>query len=414
MLTLFAILSVLWTIWGTAAVLAALSVRKCARRYERKPPDRFSDYRPPVVVVVPFKGVDLDFDIAVANLCNQRYPNYQLLCVVESADDPAHDALTAALARHPHCAARVLVAGRAGPHEGQKVHNLLHAVEPRLADGDEEEVWVFADADAAPGTEWLAELVGPLRQHWITGVTTGYRWMIPPAPGNKPFFAAFWSHAASVLNSSVACFYGYDRFNHAWGGSMAIRRATAIDGELVHYLRGSLSDDYQTTRMCRRTPLRVYFVPRCLVPSAIDFDARSFFEFAQRQYIITRTHAPRLYYRVLALHAFFLLSYVSAWAALGAAIVAGPAVLAVLPAIALAVVGVANQVRAVYRRRVVHHAFGDAMVERLAPTLRLDRWGTPLWMTLHLVVSLSGLLSRTIDWRGKRYRIDAPQRVREL
>lgn len=412
MLILFAILSVLWITWGTATVLAALSVRKCARRYELKPPRRFSDYQPPIVLVVPIKGVDLDLETAIANLCNQVYPDYRLICVVESTDDPAHDALREQLARHPHCKAELLVAGRSLPNEGQKVHNLLRAIEPRVAEGSEDEVWVFADSDAAPGTGWLTELVGPLQQHWITGITTGYRWMIPPE--NKGIFAGFWSHVASVINSSVACFYGYDKFNHAWGGSMAMRRSTALDGELIEHWRGALSDDYQATRMCRATLLRVYFVPRCLVPARIDYDGPGFFEFARRQYVITRTHAPWMYYRALAMHAMFFLGYVTAWVGLVAAIVVGPWWLIPLPAITLAVVFAMNQLRAGFRRRVVRYAFGDETLARLKTTLQLDRWATPVWMTLHFAVLASALFTRTIDWRGRRYRINGPQRVTEL
>ncbi|MCC6682191.1 MAG: hypothetical protein IT445_14920 [Phycisphaeraceae bacterium] len=412
MLLLLAILAMVWTAWAAAAILSAISVRKFARRYEHGQREVFESFRPKAAVIVPFKGMDIDLEMAVDRLCNQEYPDYQLLCVVESADDPAYPLLQRELAKHAHRRSQLLIAGPAARNEGQKVHNLIFAIEHLMKTDDGEEVWAFADSDALPGTKWLAQLVGPLGQHWITGVTTGYRWFT--APGSGPLANRVWSSLASVINSSIACFTGYDRYNHAWGGSMAMRRFTAIDGELLERLRGSLSDDYQITHLCRAVGLRIYFVPRCLVASSVDFNARSLFTFAQRQYVITRCYAPRLYYPALLLLSLHVLGPFTAAAALIGGLIAGETGLWILALIAMVTAFIANQVRSSYRGRVVRNAFGPDMPGRLKLALRMDRWLTPLWMSAHLLLMLSGLLTRDIAWRGRRYRIHGPQQVEQL
>lgn len=401
----YAILGILWALWVVAAVLSVILVRKFGGRFLHWEHDRYEKYSPSVALIVPFRGVDLELEHTIETLCNQQYDNYRLICVVESEDDPAYPLLRDLLGRHPHRNTQLVVAGPADRHEGQKVHNLLRVIEQLLADDQSEEAWVFADSDTAPGPLWLRDLVRPLCRFDRNGVTTGYRWMVPTR--------RFWSEVASVINSSVACFCGYENLTHAWGGSMAMRRDVAVEGDFAGHLRGALSDDYQATRMCRRMGRRVYFVPPCFVASTVDFDRRSFFNFARRQYVITRLYAPWVYYRALGLMLMHVLGWISAWAALIVALAAGSD-LWKFPAAAILVVFIANQFRAHYRKRGVRIIFGDAMVQKLRRALRLDRWATPLWLTIHLLVILSALGTRTIEWRGKRYRINGPQRVEQL
>ncbi len=251
--------------WCVQAVLAVIAQRKLAERAANPQTQRFGAYRPPAALIVPFKGVEPALQSNLKSLFDQDYPNYRLLLVVEDEQDPAYPLLCQAISEHPERKAQIVVAGVAGPNEGQKVHNLIAAVEKLEQDGSGEEVWVFADSDAVPGRDWLGELVGPLCQE-RTAVTTGFRWLVPqPPPGQTrtPFSAKI----ASILNSSTTGYIRRDRFTHAWGGSMAMRTSTARQADLIGRWRGAISDDYQVTRMCRDLSRRVYFVPECFVAS---------------------------------------------------------------------------------------------------------------------------------------------------
>ncbi len=412
------LMSTLWAVWMTQAVLSALQVRKFARLPCRKRRDRFASFRPPVSVIVPFKGVDRRLAAHVRALCEQDYPDYELLMVVDSDTDPAHRVLTEQLARYPKRKAQVLVAGRAGVNEGQKVHNQLFAIDHITARPSERcarsSVWVFADSDAVPGRRWLADLVGPLCKTHITGVTTGYRWLVPTRcrGGTKP---TLWSHLASIINSSVACSYGHDAFNHAWGGSMALTAETAKQGDLRRRLVGALCDDYQFSRTSRALGRRVYFVPWCLVATPVDFDLRGLINFAHRQYLLTRVYAPKLFLAALALTSLYVVGWASAWGGLSMALWRDPGGRAWWwPAGVMGVVFLANQARASFRRRAIERALGRRDLVRLRWTLWLDRWATPVWMTLHWLLILRSAMGRTMRWRGISYRLFAPQRVENI
>ncbi|MEX0745960.1 MAG: glycosyltransferase family 2 protein [Phycisphaeraceae bacterium] len=408
----YILLALLWTAWGTQAVLSAVQVRKFARRLERAPREKFDAYRPPAAVIVPFKGVEPALADNLRALCTQEYPAYRLVLVVQTEDDPAHAALKQAVRDHPDRRIDLVVAGHAPATVGQKVHNQLAALDHLHSATGDEQVWVFADSDAVPGPNWLGNLVGPLERE-DRGLTTGYRWLVPEGTDGRP--ATIWAKLASVMNGSVACFAGRDQFNQAWGGSMAVRVGTARQAELVDSLEGCLTDDYPLTRMTHRLGKRVYFVPRCLVASPVSFSFTELVNFAHRQYLITRVYAPGLYAAAALLPALYLAGFGSAWAALLTGLLTAPrGPLWIMAATAIAVVFVANQIRASYRKRAVRNAFGQAMVERLHATLLLDRWATPLWMALHWALILRAGFGRTMRWRGIRYELRGPQAVRRL
>lgn len=411
--TLLTLLTVIWIAWAIQAVLSVLIVRKFIRGYRLPPRKRYVEYCPPAAVIVPFKGMDLDLRANVRALCEQDYPTYRLIFVVESEDDPACPVLREELAKCDR-PAELIVAGIAGSTQGQKVHNLIAAVEHLERSAGGEVVWAFADSDAVPGPDWLGALVGPLALEQ-TGVATGYRWFVPTPSlsSQNERGATVWSHLGSVMNSSVACWAGRNRQIHAWGGSMAIRAETAREGDLLGLWRGALSDDYQMSRLCKQLGRRIYFVHGCLIASPVDFSFRSLWSFVRRQYIITRTHAPGLYAAALIMLSLYVAGFLSAAAALLWFVVAQPGDGRVMvPLLAAATVFVADHLRSMYRRRVIRHAFGDKMVQRMRMTLWIDAHLTPLWMMLHWLIVLSAGVGRTITWRGNRYRIRSPQDIR--
>ncbi|MCG8400306.1 MAG: glycosyltransferase [Firmicutes bacterium] len=204
---LWIILISLWVSWCAQAILSVLLVRKFARRLTRTPREVYETYRPKAVVIVPFKGIEPGIEEHIQRLAEQSYPDYRLVFIVQSEDDAAHDLLQQA-ARSSARVCDIVIAGDAPPTVGQKVHNHLRALEFIKNQQWNERVWVFADSDAAPGSDWLGNLVGPLHDK-RTGVTTGYRWLIPDCPPPLQGGATIWSHFASIINSSR-----YNQDNH--------------------------------------------------------------------------------------------------------------------------------------------------------------------------------------------------------
>ena len=357
-------LLVLWAAWIIQCGVAVLLARKLSKRLGGKPRAREAGYRPRAFVIVPFKGFDTGLDSAVGRLFEQDYPDYELLFVVESKDDSAYPVLAAHLARTQRVRAEVVLAGRAGPGQGQKVHNQMTALRQIDPCSRDQDVWVFADSDAVPGPSWLGAMVGPLVKSRLTGATTGYRWLVPA--GAK----TFWSSCASVLNSSSAVFLASRRLTCAWGGSMAMRVATARRGDLMGRLRGALTDDFPVTRMCRQLKLRVYFVASCLLPTPVTMGLGDLVNFIHRQFLITRVYAPGLFWSALAVVSLFMAGWLSAashvlveswqrpgrfqWCwSLGVCLVAG----------------LMYELRWIYRRRIVRQAFAPPVCDQLRQAL---------------------------------------------
>ena len=406
-------LFILWAGWIAQAVLMAIHLSQFARAVAKPARQNFDDFCPPVAVIVPFKGHDPDLARHVRALVRLDYPDYRLVFVLEDRDDPARGIIELELQQH-EALPRIdwVDAGPATDTTGQKVHNQLSALQHLQQSDDPSVVWVFADSDALPGRHWLSKLVGPHSQPDRVGVSTGYRWLVPELRAQQPRLA---SAVVSVINSAVACLIAHPRLTQAWGGSMAVRADFARDQGLVdRYLTGAISDDYQMTRMCRDAGRRVYFVPSCLVASPVNFGWQQLLEFGRRQYVITRRHDHKLYFRGVGVVLLYLLSTLTAWASLIYAPLTAEWGLGIVALCTIVVVVVCNQLRAGYRRRVVAIAFGKDQLRYMRHTLWLDRFGTTLVMAVNLVLLLSAAFGRTITWRTKRYRLDGPRNIRRL
>ncbi|MDQ1612322.1 MAG: hypothetical protein QOG00_2253, partial [Pyrinomonadaceae bacterium] len=88
------------------------------------------DFTPFVTVVVPCRGLDQELHENLSALCEQNYPAFEIIFVIDSREDPALEVIeglrrTWGNASSP--ATRVVVAGAAS-ESGQKVHNLIAAV----------------------------------------------------------------------------------------------------------------------------------------------------------------------------------------------------------------------------------------------------------------------------------------------
>ena len=294
---LFSILSSILLIQSILALVAALRfTHYCLRKRQA----RQNRYQPKAVVIVPCKGIDHDFDENLRAVLVQDYRDYEVIFVTESENDPAHGALSR-LIKQNRRAAWMVVAGEAQA-QGQKVHNLCAAIDMLDSIDRRTEVLVFADSDARPPRDWLAELVAPLSDKRI-GATTGFRWYEPSISQHNPAGSSA-SLLLSAWNSSALALLG-ERSSFAWGGSMAIRRENFERLGVKKLWQGAASDDYVLTSAIREMGQRIKFVPQCLVASHAGATFQSLLEFTTRQMRITRVYAPRVWKLACVTHSFY-------------------------------------------------------------------------------------------------------------
>ena len=392
-------LCIFWLIWVGQSLWCmrnAYMFRRFMRGQGKREDGKQIVYEPSAAIIIPVKGADDRLLRNIHGVRSQAYPKYRVVFVVQSETDPAHAAIQAAMAEDgdESVPVELLVAGSAEVG-GQKVHNLLRGLD---AVRDDDEVVVFADADAVPDDQWLRRLITPLLKERV-GVTTGYRWLIPEDD-------ALASKVGSVINASVATLMGPDRYNHAWGGSMAIQRKTLEACNLREHWQGALSDDYQMTRAIKVLKLRVYFVGRCLVASPVRFTWGSLFEFGVRQYRITRVYSPGIW--LIALFAMSL--SVGGWLISAGALAMG--IGWALPAMML--VSFFDTCRAKLRRSVVGEIFGRKVVDKLRGTLDFEKYSTTFWMMIHLLFILISSVGSKLTWSRITYHMPSRQGVKVI
>jgi cellulose synthase/poly-beta-1,6-N-acetylglucosamine synthase-like glycosyltransferase len=279
--TLFVILTGLLLLQSLISLLACFRLARYALAPRGARPSR-NQLR--AAIILPCRGLEPDFEANIRAFLTQDYREYEILFVVESQQDPAYAALTQII-KQSRRNAWLLIAGEA--HNcGQKVHNLLFALDTLDANDRRVEVLAFADADARPHATWLAELVAPLNDRSV-GATTGFRWYVPERGG-------FASWLTSAWNASALSLLG-ERSGFAWGGSMAILRENFTRLKIKQRWRGAVSDDYVLTAALQETGQRIKFIPQCLVATHADTTLAQLLEFSTRQLKITRVYAPHVW-----------------------------------------------------------------------------------------------------------------------
>jgi len=387
-----------------AQVLFTIQVVNNYRYAMQKSERQRAAYRPECVLIVPCKGLDEAFDTNIQSFFEQDYQPYHLRFVVQDQSDPAYRRLLELKDRFgKNSQAQSIEIRIAGLTRScsQKLHNLLFAYEHRP---ENTEALVFADSDACAGPDWLAHIVYPLRKE-KHGASGGYRCFVP----GKNNLATL---ALASVNAKICQLLGNTRFNLAWGGSMAILVKNFADLGIDQTWQKALSDDLSLSRAVHSKGLKMVFVPACMIASYETTTWPKLWEFARRQFIITRIYAPGMWL-------FGLFSAVFAVAGLwGGAALAFWATKTSHPfaklCIAVPAVFLGCQLfRAILRQK---------MIAALLPTdkkrLKAARWadiaGFWLWAILLLLIILSSAVGRVITWRGIRYRLNSPTDISVL
>jgi len=221
---------------------------------------------PSVCVIVPCKEKGENLRENLQALCQQRYPSYRILFVLDSPQDPAYPTVTEVISGVAHARLEYAVPV---PNASGKISALLSGID-RSGDA---EVLVFADSDIRPHADWLACLVAPLADERV-GASTGYRWFIPT--NLRSALVSTWN-----LSTISAMFYQITTF--AWGGSMAIRASLFQELGIGSRWRGGLSDDLILTNAVKKAGYRIRFVPQCVVESPVEPSLRNFIRWGSQQ-----------------------------------------------------------------------------------------------------------------------------------
>jgi len=290
--TFFYILALIQILLGVYLIWQVLQWLGYVRRRLHMDP---GFYAPRVALLCPCKGMEPGLERNLVSLTEFERQNYEIFFILASGSDPARSVVER-VAKNSRVKAHVVIAG--SPNNcGEKVNNLRVAVE-QLA--EEFEVLVFADSDGRPGKTWLHHLVAPLGDVQI-GATTTMRWFIPNR-GNLP------TALLAAWNAPVVTMLGEKGRNFCWGGGTAIRRTNFEQSGVIDLWRGSVSDDYSLTSALERIGRSIVFIPECLTLSYVETDFHGLMEFTNRQILITRVYAEKIWRAAAATHFLYCLT----------------------------------------------------------------------------------------------------------
>jgi len=390
---LFYLLSFLQVVTGLYLVWHALLWLNYVRKRLQTDPGFYS---PQVAVICPCKGNEPGLERNLVSLTEFERQNYEIFFVLASDKDPARN-IVDRVAKSSKVKCNLIIAGNP-IQSGEKVNNLRVAIEQLPP---EFEVIAFCDSDGRPGRSWLHHLVAPLADSGI-GATTTMRWFIPTRTNFPTAMLAAW-------NAPVVTMLGEKGRNFCWGGGTSILRTTLEQSGVMEDWKRSVSDDYSLTRALERVGKPIVFIPECLTPSYIDTNFDGLLDFTNRQILITRVYAERIWRAALLTHSLYCLTLLVGLALILSDFVAQRPVfhlmtLAMLPVLLSAIRGAIRLHGVTEAMPSVRAQFGgQGWIYVLLPSI------VPF---LYLANFINSLVTRTIRWRGVTYELLGPDQIR--
>jgi ceramide glucosyltransferase len=391
--TLFYFLALLQLLMGAYLIWHALQWLGYVRR--RLQTDA-GFYAPRVALLCPCKGVEPGLERNLVSLTEFERQNYEIFFILASGSDAARSIIER-VAKNSRVKAHVVIAGP--PNScSEKVNNLRVAIEQLPP---EFEVLAFADSDGRPGRSWLHHLVAPLGDVRI-GATTTMRWFIPNRNNLPTALLAAW-------NAPIVTMLSEKGKNFCWGGGTAIRRSVFEQSGVLDEWKNSVSDDYSLTRVLERSNHPIVFLPECLTLSYVETDFNGLLEFTNRQILITRVYADKVWAPAAATHLLYCLTLVfGTLLILNDLFAQRPAfhlvTLTFLPLLLSAIrgsirlIGVTEALPAA-RSQIAGQGWIYVLLTVFIPFL-------------YLVNFVNSLITRRIRWRGMTYELISPEQTR--
>jgi ceramide glucosyltransferase len=202
-----------------------------ALRFRRRIP--IPDFKPPVSILKPVRGLDPNFYEAIRSHAIQKYPRFELIFGTADSQDPAIFEIERLRVEFPNVLITVVNTANDAPNG--KVGSL-----EILAWHARYETLLVNDGDILVAPDYLERVIGPLQGERVGLVTCLYRARAASLASKAEALGIATEFAPSVLVARLLSASGF-----ALGATMAFRRQdlNAIGGFAA--IREYLADDYQ-------------------------------------------------------------------------------------------------------------------------------------------------------------------------
>lgn len=372
-LSLLAVPAALLALFGLATVLAgAVAVQRFALRIPSTP-----RHHPAVSVLKPLCGDEPLLEAALASVCAQVYPAFQVVFGVQDRGDPALLVVERVRRRFPACDVAVVVdAALHGPN--RKVSNLINMM--RAA---RHEVLVFSDSDLHVRQDYLERVVVALEAPGVGLVTT----LCVGLPTAEGLVARLGASAISHSFLPGALLSRALGRQDCLGTTMALRRTTLARIGGLQALVRHLADDHVLGRRIHRLGLRVRLADTVPMTAVPEGSLRALWQHELRWARTIRALSPLLF-------STSMLQFPLFWAAAALVLSGGSGWSAGLFVATWAV-------RAGAARWV------DRALHRAGPPAAAPLWLLPLRDLMSVAEVAASYLGTHVVWRGQVLRTDA-------
>jgi ceramide glucosyltransferase len=337
----------------------------------------------PITVLKPLHGAEPLLEEALATLCVQDHPHYQIVFGVQDASDPAAAIVHRLKGRFPTCDLALVIDPRRHGANG-KVGNLINMLPAARHD-----ILAIADSDLHVRPDYLTRLLATLAEPGTGLVTTLYAGL----PATDCLAACLGATQITHTFLPGALLSRALGRQDCLGATMVLRRETLARIGGLHALVDHLADDNALGRLVRGLGLAVRLattVPATTVP---ETTLRALLRHELRWARTIRALAPVPF-------AASVLQYPLFWAALAILASAGAAW-------AFALFAAAWAIRAVLARGIDRS---------LAPLLSGVAFAAPIWLLplrelMSVLVLAGGFTGSRVDWRGHTMKADGPVAV---
>jgi ceramide glucosyltransferase len=363
------------------ALVAARLVARFARGKRIAPASR-----PPVTVLKPLYGDEPLLEPALASICRQDYPQWQVVFGVQRADDPAVAVVDRLRTRFPDCDI-ALVIDPTLHGVNHKVGNLINMLPAARHD-----VLVIADSDVHVRLDYLDRLVAALARPGVGLVTTLYAGL--PASRCLPALLGATQITHGFLPGAVLA-RALGR-QDCLGATMCLRRQDLARCGGLRGLVDHLADDAVLGHRVAALGLQVVLADTVPLTTVPEETMRALFRHELRWARTIRALEP-------AAFAASVLQYPLAWGLIAVVLAGGASwSLGVLAVAWIARAAAAGMID----RALAPQWSGEASA---APVFHCPVWLLPARDLLSVIVMLASYGGRRVEWRGYGLLADTPQ-----
>ena len=328
-------------------------------------------FRPAVTVLKPLCGEEPLLEAALASICGQDYPEFQIVFGVQDASDPALLVVQRIRKRFPAC--DIAVAINASLHgSNRKVSNLINML-PLARHG----TFVFSDSDLHVPPDYLDRIVATLEAPGV-GLVTTLCVGLPTVAGPAAQLGATGISHSFLPGALLSRALGRE---DCLGTTMALRRDTLARIGGLEALVRHLADDNVLAQRVRQLGLRVGLasaVPMTAVPEA---SLRALWLHEMRWARTIRALEPALYVTSVLQFPLF-------WAAI-ACVLSGASAWSVGLFVATWAI-----------RAVAAHWVSRSLRQVWRPAIAVPVWLLPLRDAMSVSAVIASYLGARVVWRG--------------